>query len=126
MADATVAADVHEALDVLRALTAQIALDGDFTVDGVAQLDDLFFRQIADLGVRVDTDDRENLVGGLAADAVDVRETDLDALLRRDVDACDTCHADLPLPLTMTRVRADHLHGTVPADDLALLAHLLD
>ncbi len=126
MADAPIAADVHEALNVLRALPAQIALDSDFTVDGVAQLDDLFLRQIAHLGVGVDAHDREYLVRGRAPDAVDIGESDLNPLLRRDVDACDTCHTDLPLPLTMTRVRADHLHRAMTADDLALLAHLLD
>src|SRR3712207_3174045 len=32
----------------------------------------------------------------------------------------------LPLPLLVTGVLADHEHPTVPADDLALLAHRLD
>src|ERR671914_121079 len=32
----------------------------------------------------------------------------------------------LPLTLLVTRVRADHQHAPVPADDLALLAHRLD
>src|SRR4028119_1748028 len=31
-----------------------------------------------------------------------------------------------PLTLLVTRVGADHQHGTVAADDLALLAHRLD
>src|SRR3954470_7761955 len=34
--------------------------------------------------------------------------------------------ADLPLPLLVTRVLADHEHAAVPADDLALLTHRLD
>src|SRR3954463_5265394 len=33
--------------------------------------------------------------------------------------------ADLPLPLLVTRVLADHEHAAVPADDLALLTHRL-
>src|SRR5829696_1329051 len=32
----------------------------------------------------------------------------------------------LPLTLLVTRVRADHQHAAVPADDLALLTHRLD
>src|SRR5918992_5197796 len=32
----------------------------------------------------------------------------------------------LPLTLLVTRVRADHQHAPVPADDLALLTHRLD
>src|SRR5665811_1042984 len=78
------------------------------------------------LGVVVDTHDAQDLVRRGTTDAVDVRKPDLDPLLRRDVDACDTCHADLPLPLTMPRVGADHLYRAVTADDLALLAHRLD
>src|SRR3954447_2472821 len=34
--------------------------------------------------------------------------------------------ADLPLPLLVTRVLADHEDAAVPADDLALLTHRLD
>src|SRR3954449_7367061 len=33
---------------------------------------------------------------------------------------------DLPLPLLVTRVLADHEHAAVPANDLALLTHRLD
>src|SRR5665647_1679209 len=126
VADALVAADVHEPLDVLRALAPQIALDRDVAGDRVAQPHDLFFGEVADLGVGVDAHYGQDLVGRGPADAVDVREPDLDPLLRRDVDACDTCHADLPLPLTMPRIRADHLDRAMTADDLALLAHRLD
>ena len=123
--DAAVAADVHEPLDVLGALAAQVAFDGDGTVDRLAQAHDFFFSQIADLGVGVDGQLGEDGLGGGPAHAVDVGETDLDPLLRRDVDARDTCHS-LPLPLPMARVGADHLDDAVAPDDLALLADRLD
>src|SRR4051812_3965575 len=87
MAQAPVAADLHETLDVLRALAAQVALDGEVAVDGVAQLADLVLGEVADVGVRRDPDLGQQLVRGRAADAVDVREADLDALVQRDVDA---------------------------------------
>ena len=124
MADTAVAADVHEPLDVLRALAAKVAFDGNRPVDGLAQAHDFFFGQVADLGIGIDAQGREDGVRGRPAHAVDVGETDLDPLLRRDVDARDSCHS-LPLPLPVTRVGADHLDDTVPPDDLALLADRL-
>src|SRR4029077_10292729 len=65
----------------------------------------------------------------VTADAVDIRERDLESLLARDVDAGDTGHRDasfLTLPLLVARVLADHPDRAMPADDLALVAHLLD
>ena len=61
-----------------------------------------------------------------AADAVDVGQPDLRALVQRQVDAGDARHLALPLPLLVARVLADHEHRAVAADDLALLAHRLD
>src|SRR3954447_20399561 len=91
MAQAAVGADLHQALDVLGALAAQIALDRH-VVDGVAQLGDLVVREVADVGVRRDAQLGEHLVGGRATHPVDVGETDLDALVERDVDPGDASH----------------------------------
>ena len=91
MAQATVGPDLHQALDVLGALAAQVAFDGEVVVDRVAELGDLVLCEIADVGVRRDLEVVEQPVGGRATDSVDVRETDLDALVERDVDPGDTC-----------------------------------
>src|SRR3954447_24010980 len=125
VAQAAVAADLHQALDVLRTLTAQVALDGEAAVDGVAELADLVLGQVAHVGVGRDARLRQQVVRGRPADAVDVRQTDLDALVERDVDAGDAGHA-LPLTLLVTRVGTDDQDSAVPPDDLALLAHRLD
>src|SRR3954471_6214473 len=123
--DSAVAADLHQALDGLRALAPQIALDDVLGVDQVAQLGDLVIGQVAHGAVRLDAELGEHLVGGGATDAVDVRETDLDALVERDVDPGDSSHRALALPLLVPRVLADHEDPPVAADDLALLAHRL-
>src|SRR4051812_17365616 len=54
VAQAAVAADLHQPLDVLRALAPQIALDGEVAIDRVAQLADLVLGEVADIGVRGD------------------------------------------------------------------------
>src|SRR3712207_763623 len=56
MAQAAVAADLHQALDVLGALAPQIALDREVGVDEVAELRDLVLGEVADVGVRADAE----------------------------------------------------------------------
>ena len=62
MADAAVAADLHQALDVLGVLAAQVALDGEVALDEVADLDDLVLGEIADQRVGVDAGLGQQLV----------------------------------------------------------------
>src|SRR4051812_31900294 len=91
MAQAPVAPDLHQALDVLRALAAQVTLD-DEVVHGVAQLADLLLGQVADVRVGVDPGSAQQLVRRGAANAVNVGQADLDALVQGDVDPGDSCH----------------------------------
>src|SRR4051794_124971 len=95
MTDPAIAADLHQALDVLRALAAQVTLDRE-VVDRLAQPGDLVLGEVAHLAVRFDVRLAQDLVGGRAADAVDVGQADLCALVQRDVDAGDTCHRATP------------------------------
>src|SRR5579862_4826351 len=92
VAPPAVRADLLQALDGLRALAPQIAFDLLVLVDVLAELGDLFLRQVADLRVRVQVERGENLARGRLADAVDVGEADLEPLLVRQVDAGDTGH----------------------------------
>src|SRR4029077_4780278 len=92
MAQAAVAADLHQALDVLRALAAQVALDRHLVVDAVTQLGNLVLGQVTHVRVGADAELVEDVVRRRPADAVDVREADLDALVERDVDPGDTSH----------------------------------
>jgi hypothetical protein len=53
-------------------------------------------------------------------------------LLRRNVDASDTCHfrplklLQLTLPLLVTWISTDHAHHTFTADDFAVAANFFD
>ena len=97
MAQTAIAGDLLEAFDVLRALAPQIALDGQSLVDRVAQLCHLVLGEVAHVGGGADSDLLEDLVRRRTPDAVDVRETDLRALVQRQVHSRDSCHlADHP------------------------------
>src|SRR5205085_686467 len=56
------------------------------------------------------------------AEAMNVLERDDDPLVVRDVDADQTRHCWLPLPLLVLRIRTDHPEHALPADHLAVLA----
>jgi hypothetical protein len=66
-----------------------------------------------------------------AADPEDVRQTDLDALLTRQIDTRNASHDNSPrvglaLTLLMARILlADDANHTAPPDDLAVLADRL-
>jgi hypothetical protein len=63
----------------------------------------------------------------MAADAIDVREPDLDPLGPRKINTRNACHIEpLSLSLLMFLVRADHPDHAAPADDLALVANAFD
>ena len=55
MAQTAVAAEIHQPLDVHRDFAAQIAFDDVVAVDGLANLNDLVFGEIADAAVERDT-----------------------------------------------------------------------
>src|SRR6185503_15845759 len=97
VAQAPVAAQIHQALDVHGDVAAQIALDQEVMVDQFANLDDLGFRQVADPAAGIDPQPCDDLVGDVRADSVDVAQADFDALLGRDIDAGDTCQDASPL-----------------------------
>jgi hypothetical protein len=110
MADAAVAADIHQPLDVHGDFGAERALHLDRAFDHLAEPGDLPVRQIADPGVGVDAGLTEDTAAGGPADAEDVGERDLDPLLAREIHACDARHDQpcrclcLGLRLQMMRV----------------------
>src|SRR3989442_9371965 len=115
---AAVGADLGQALDVHRDLTAQVTFDEDVfrarhPIDDLAQARDLFLAQVLGALVGIDARVLDDLLGGRVADAVDVGHGDDDALGRRNVDACDSCHL-VPTPVaayvwaSWSRSRAPH------------------
>src|SRR6185295_20249416 len=76
-------------------LTTEVTLDLDLAValDRVAELDQLLVAELVDPQVGAHSGLGEELLGAGTADAVDVGECDLDALVAREVDANEACHA---------------------------------
>src|SRR4051794_26567645 len=92
VAAALVAADLDLAADVGLDLTSEVTLDLVVGLDLVAELHQLLVTQLVDSHVRVDPGVREDPLGAGTADAVDVGECDLDALVTREVHTNEACH----------------------------------
>ena len=97
MPQALVAADLDLAADVGGDLTTEVTFELVVALEVVAELDQLLVTEVLDPQVRVDPGLLEGLLGAGATDAEDVGEGDLDALVAREVDADEACHAVLLL-----------------------------
>jgi len=91
MAQAAVAAQVHQTLDGDAHFTAQVALD-HVLADFGAQALDFRLGQVADLGGGRHAGGLAHLLRPGAADAIDALQAHPDVLLGRQVDACNTRH----------------------------------
>ena len=65
MAQAAVAANLNQTLDIQADLTAQVTLDVVVALDDFTQLSSLFFGQVLNAGIRIDTGLSQDLVGRL-------------------------------------------------------------
>jgi hypothetical protein len=84
---ALVAADLDLAADVGLHLAAQVALHLEVGFDVVAQMRQLVVGEVFAAQIPVDTGRGEDLLGAGTADAVDVGQRDLHALVARKIDA---------------------------------------
>src|SRR5207245_10707211 len=82
-----------EPLDALRALAPQVALDLQLRIDVTLEAGDLLVGQVAHLRVGREAELGAHLLRRGLADAVDVRQPDLEPLLIREVDPCDSRHS---------------------------------
>ena len=96
MAATLVAADLDLAADVCLDLATEVTLDLEVGFDLIAKLDQLLVTERVHARVRVDPGCGEQLLGAGTADAVDVGECDLDALVAREVDTNEACHVAFP------------------------------
>src|SRR5690606_17445812 len=95
VAQAAIAAEVHEPLDVHRDLAAQVALDPIVAVDRLADLQHLGVGQLVDAPVGGDANLLDDFRSELRADAVNILKRDDDALIGRNIDAGYTGHLHL-------------------------------
>src|SRR2546426_211687 len=126
--DPLVRADLDLPLDVLGDVPPKVPLDLIVAVDPLPDLDHLFLGQVADLAAAVDVRSPHGRQRPGRPDPVDVAKSHVHPLVAGEVDACDPSHPRPLLPLSLL-VRgvlgADHHDPPVPADDLALVTHLL-
>ena len=92
MAATLVAADLDLATDVGLDLATEVTLDLEVGLDLVAEPDQLLVTELVDAEVRADAGGLQHLLGAGTADAVDVGECDLDALVAREVHTNEACH----------------------------------
>src|SRR5262245_55747853 len=103
MADSSIGTDIHQTLDVHGDFGAQRTLDAVVALDRLSQPIHVGIVEIPNAEVSTHTSRLQNLPRGGAADAEDVRETDLDRFIAREIDASNSSHI-LPLPLLMLGV----------------------
>ena len=126
MANAAITADVHQSLDVHRDLGPQRTLHAELLLDHLAKLVHVGVREITDPLRRVDPRLLDDLLRRRPADAVDVRQTDLDLLVAREIDTRNTSHSLSALALLVLGIAlADDASHAITLDHLAVLADRL-
>src|SRR5262245_29890712 len=127
MAQAAVAAEVHQTLDVHLDLAPQVAFDLVLGVDDLADAPQLaFVERVGDLVGR-DLGGLADVGGGLGPNAEQVAQRNHDVLTTRKVDACDACHVlSSTLSLLVPRILTQDSDHAPAAHDLALVTDFLD
>src|SRR5690606_33147628 len=125
---AAIAGQVHQTLDVHRRLATQVAFDSVVAVDGFADLQDLRVGQLVHAASRLDADLGRDLLGVRRANAVDVLKRDFNALVGRNVDACDTGHEILQVRVNQTQkpLRSTDQERVRPSRKSALIQGIPD
>src|SRR5690606_37715531 len=126
VADASIALDRLQTLQVQTEFAAQVTFDHILAVlDRVNDLRKLRFRQVFGADGRVNVRALENLHRVDRADAVNVAQRNINALVRRDFYTNDACHNELTLTLFVTFIRADDAQHATATHHFAVLAQLL-
>jgi hypothetical protein len=131
MAETAIAANVHQSLDVHSRLTTQITLDCKLC-DLVANFLQITIGQVFDLLGISNATCLTNFASASATDTKNSCQANLGMLLRRNIDASDTCHfrplklLQLTLTLLVAWICTDHAHNAFSSDDFAVTANFLD
>src|SRR5262249_34823108 len=131
MPQPAIAAQVDEPLDVRRHLAPEVTLHLVVGVDLATDARYLVVGQLVGLAARIDLRRGADAQRRRPADAVDVGEGDLHALVPWQIDAGDACHVVSPNPVLALsqlgpRIRALHPDDALTPDHLALPADWLD
>jgi hypothetical protein len=131
MTESPVATDIHQTLDVHGRFAAKVALDRELG-DLIADLFEIAVSQVLDFLGICNVAGFANFASARATNAKNSRQADFSVLMRRNIDASDTCHM-LPLnlyqsalTLLVARIRADDTNHALAPDDLAVAANFLD
>jgi len=93
VADAAIAFDALEAFEVHADFAAQIAFDSIFAfLNGMDNLGELLLGQVLGANIRIDVGASQDVFGIAGANAVNVAQSDFDALVGGDFDADDASH----------------------------------
>src|SRR5690349_1949436 len=98
MAQAAIAADVHQALDVHLHALAQVAFDLALHFQDVTNATQLVFAQVAHARIEVDARFLEHRVRARTADTVNIGETNLGSLVWWQIYSSYTCHVTSRYP----------------------------
>src|SRR5687768_14517647 len=90
--DAAIRSDIHQSLDVHRDFRAQRAFDAIILFDRLTQTVHVRIGEIANPERAADASLLEDLTRGRPPHAKDVCQPDLDLLVAREIDACNTSH----------------------------------
>jgi hypothetical protein len=126
VAEPAVATEVHEPLDVHVDLTTKVTFDLEVLVDAIADPSDVIFVELVSTFALGNTRSFANLLRVVRTNPVDVLQRNHRVFPTWEVDACDTCHSLLSLPLLVTGVVTQDTHDALAAHDLTLLTNLSD
>jgi hypothetical protein len=124
----SITTDVHEPLDVHGDFLAEITFDPTLLVDHLTDRTDLFLVQVLHTDFGRDARLLQDDLGAGMTDPVDMGESDIDAFLTRQIDACNSCHGLLLLSLSLLvlGIDANDAYDPVSTYDFALRAYALD
>jgi hypothetical protein len=129
MAHAPVAANLNQPLDVHIDFAAQVTFDLMFAVDHFTQAVDFLFSQVTHPRIGVNVRSIEDLAARSETDPIDVRQRNLNALVAWNVNAGDSSHLFLQLPLLLFMLgvfATDNHYNTIAANDFAVLTTRFD